>query len=504
MDDILFTEENSKEFKESLYKALNCDIKDINNKLNSDLLETYINNILIKELKDKPEEVTLLHPMIVKLSKKSDLYDKYAFVLTNLSYKDYINTVKKIISSKKNLSIIEKYATNNIDILDYKNPIELEISSIYANLILKNYLDSLSKQRWFITYIIRKEAIEHGLKPNVKGITIVNKKKIKLIKHSPYIKYIDFEITDKYSNNIYINLGLFNIIKKDKGNETALIYLLNTCFKALQKHIRKSNEHSITYDDKMYRFIKEGIIFKEDTNFYNQNKLYFSSEINLNEETDNMAKALVDNPLFSKFDFLKEFSEKENYAAYKNTKDYLEVDNHIDSILVNNPSILNDYSLLQMEYNSSGRRKSIKELIDKKIEQREFFTSQINNFIEILNETENDIIKDNISIKLNEIEKGLPGIVRCHNSMIYKALRVLSIPDFSKFLEKVDQKYITEIKEVINQEKNDIIKKLENNRSKIFKPTTFLKNEEFLTKEYSRVARYESKINDYEKEKGQK
>jgi hypothetical protein len=157
-----------------------------------------------------------------------------------------------------------------------------------------------------------------------------------------------------------------------------------------------------------------------------------------------------------------------------------------------------------MEYNSVGRRKSIKELIDKKLEQRDFFTSQINNFKEILNETENDIIKDNIAIKLNEIEKGLPGIIRCHNSMIYKALRVLSIPDFSKFLEKVDQKYIAEIKEVINQEKNDIIKKLENNRSKIFKPTTFLKNEEFLTKEYSRVARYESKINDYEKEKGQK
>ena len=108
MDDILFTEDNSKEFKESLYKALNSDIKDINNKLNGDLLEAYINNILIKELKDKPEEIILLHPMIVKLSKKSDLYDKYAFVLTNLLFKDYLNTVKKIISSKKNLSIIEK------------------------------------------------------------------------------------------------------------------------------------------------------------------------------------------------------------------------------------------------------------------------------------------------------------------------------------------------------------------------------------------------------------
>ena len=47
----------------------------------------------------------------------------------------------------------------------------------------------------------------------------------------------------------------------------------------------------------------------------------------------------MDNPLFSKFDFLKEFSESENYAAYKNTKDYLEVDSHIDNILVNNPIV---------------------------------------------------------------------------------------------------------------------------------------------------------------------
>lgn len=501
MDDILFTEESSKEFQESLYKALNSDIKEINNKLNAELLETYINNILKKELKNKPEEIILFHPMIVKLSKKSDLYDKYASVLTGLSYKDYINTVKKIIGNKKNLVIIKSYATYNIDILDYKNPIELEISSIYANLILKDYLKSLDMQRWFITYIIRKEATEHGLKPNIKGVTIVNKNRTKLYRNSQYIKYLDLEIIDNYSNVIYINLGLFNIIKKEKGNKTALIYLLNTCFKALQKHIRKSNEHSITYDDEMYRFIKEGIIFKEDNNFYNQNKLYFSSEINLNEETDNMTKALMDNPLFSKFDFLKEFDEEENYSSYKNTEDYFEVDNHIDNILVNKPRILNDYPLLQMEYSEVGRRKSIKELIDIKISQREFFNTQINNFKEILSETDNDIIKDNITIKLNEIEKGLPGVIRCHNNMIYKALRILSIPDFNKLLCKIEQNYIDELKEVIIQEKNDIIKKLENNRRKIFKPTTFLKNDEFLTKEYSRVARYESKINDFEKEK---
>jgi hypothetical protein len=155
-----------------------------------------------------------------------------------------------------------------------------------------------------------------------------------------------------------------------------------------------------------------------------------------------------------------------------------------------------------MEYNEYGRRKNIKELIDVKMDQRKFFNNQINNYKEILLDTDNSIITDNISTKLNDLIKGLPGVIRCHNSMIYKAIRVLDIPDFGKLLEKIDVFYIDELVDTVIQEKNDIIKKIENNRSKIFKTTTFLKNEEFLTKEYSRVARYESRINDFKKQKG--
>ena len=66
----------------------------------------------------------------------------------------------------------------------------------------------------------------------------------------------------------------------------------------------------------------------------------------------------------------------------------------------------------------------------------------------------------------------------------------------------MNNKQITTLKEAVIYEKNNIIKKIENNRMKIFKTSTFLKKEEILTKEYSKVASYESKINDYQKENG--
>ena len=500
MDDIIFTDDNTSKFKDSLLKSLNSDLKDLDNKINFELLEAYINNVFSKNIDLLNLDEILLDPLVVKLSKKDSLYNKYLSNILNISYVEYLNKIKELIKNKKKVNLIINYALSNLDILDYKNNIELEISSIYANLILKDCLEADLDQRWFISYIIKKEALNHGFKPNVIGFNIVNKKKIVLFKISNYKSYKDINILDPYSNNIYINLGLFKLIKKDKGNTAALFYLLNSCFKELQLFIRRSNIYKELYDDTMYRFIKESIIFKEDNSFYNKNKIYFSSRINLNEETNNMTKSLMENPLFSNFDFIKELNDNA-YLSNKNTKDYLEVDNHIDNILLNKNEILKTYPLLQMEYTKEGKRKSIKELIDIKKEKLDYFNNQIENYKNILNETDNDIIKDNISIKLNELENGILGINRCHNNMIYKALRVFNILDFTKYLEKSNTIIIEELKEVIKQEKDDIIKKLENNRSKIFKPTTFLKNEEFLTKEYSKVAGYESKISDFEKKK---
>ena len=137
-----------------------------------------------------------------------------------------------------------------------------------------------------------------------------------------------------------------------------------------------------------------------------------------------------------------------------------------------------------------------------KITKIEYFNNQIREYNKILSETENEIVIDNIKTKLEELEKGIKDINIFHDTIIYKSLNIFSILDLTKLLSKMNNKQITTLKEAVIYEKNNIIKKIENNRMKIFKTSTFLKKEEILTKEYSKVASYESKINDYQKENG--
>ena len=155
-----------------------------------------------------------------------------------------------------------------------------------------------------------------------------------------------------------------------------------------------------------------------------------------------------------------------------------------------------------MEYNEDGYKKNLRELLDIKITKIEYFNNQIREYNKILSETENEIVIDNVKTKLEELEKGINDINIFHDTIIYKSLNIFSILDLTKLLSKMNNKQITALKEAVIYEKNNIIKKIENNRMKIFKTSTFLKKEEILTKEYSKVASYESKINDYQKENG--
>lgn len=496
-EDIEYIEKNSNNFKYSIINILNLDTNIIETRINEELFDTYINNILKKELKDKELEDILFNPIIIKLSKNINVYNKYATDITKLNHKEYIDKIKKILNLKKSFNIISKYVKDLEDV-DYNNEIENYILLLYAKNILDNKLNNINDQKWFINYIINSNASKQNLLFDVISITNPNIKNIKLFKNKRFKKVI--EINNYYNHNIiYINLIIFNVIKNTKGFEEALLYLINSCLKELQKHIQKSYEYSITYDDNMYRFIKENIIYLEDNNFYNKNINYFDTKINLDEKTNNMMNELINNPLFKDFNLKND--NNTNNKLLKNTKNYNLVDNYIDSILIKKHFILKEYPLLQMEYNDNGIRKDIIELINIKKDKLNFYNNQINNYKEILNNDEMDNIKIDIKNKLDLLNNNYNGIVRCHNKMIYKALKSIPISNLSNYCKNLDEDIINEFNEAVLQEKNDFIKKIESNRKKIFKPTTFLENEQFLTKEYSLSARYESKIRDIKKER---
>lgn len=467
MQEYLITKKNQVEFKNSLVKVLNTNVELVDSKLNIELLESYIKFIY------QNNEIDYLDPFVIKLSKHKELFSKYLSKNINITYNEYLDTISKIILDKKNYDIIKKYAINNLELFDFENEIEVEIAKIYASHILKNEIKYTSELKWLATYLILKEANHHNIIPSVKFVK-TNLGKYIIVKKK-YTKYLELELAQKYNNTIYINLTMYNILKKKNFNEF-LIKLLNDLFYQLQKVIEVVKENNIIYNIDLYNLTKETIIYKEKKDKY---------------------ALLSNNPLINNFGFKKLLlNEKEKQISSYDIEEYF------DSILLNNPIIIKKYPLLNMEYNEDGYKKNLRELLDIKITKIEYFNNQIREYNKILSETENEIVIDNIKTKLEELEKGIKDINIFHDTIIYKSLNIFSILDLTKLLSKMNNKQITTLKEAVIYEKNNIIKKIENNRMKIFKTSTFLKKEEILTKEYSKVASYESKINDYQKENG--
>ena len=467
MQEHLITKKNQVEFKNSLVKVLNTNVELVDSKLNIELLESYIKFIY------QNNEIDYLDPFVIKLSKHKELFSKYLSKNINITYNEYLDTISKIILDKKNYDIIKKYAINNLELFDFENEIEVEIAKIYASHILKNEIKYTSELKWLATYLILKEANHHNIIPSVKFVK-TNLGKYIIVKKK-YTKYLELELAQKYNTTIYINLTMYNILKKKNFNEF-LIKLLNDLFYQLQKVIEVVKENNIIYNIDLYNLTKETIIYKEKKDKY---------------------ALLSNNPLINNFGFKKLLlNEKEKQISSYDIEEYF------DSILLNNPIIIKKYPLLNMEYNEDGYKKNLRELLDIKITKIEYFNNQIREYNKILSETENEIVIDNIKTKLEELEKGITDINIFHDTIIYKSLNIFSILDLTKLLSKMNNKQITTLKEAVIYEKNNIIKKIENNRMKIFKTSTFLKKEEILTKEYSKVASYESKINDYQKENG--
>ena len=319
MQEYLITKKNQVEFKNSLVKVLNTNVELVDSKLNIELLESYIKFIY------QNNEIDYLDPFVIKLSKHKELFSKYLSKNINITYNEYLDTISKIILDKKNYDIIKKYAINNLELFDFENEIEVEIAKIYASHILKNEIKYTSELKWLATYLILKEANHHNIIPSVKFVK-TNLGKYIIVKKK-YTKYLELELAQKYNNTIYINLTMYNILKKKNFNEF-LIKLLNDLFYQLQKIIEVVKENNIIYNIDLYNLTKETIIYKEKKDKY---------------------ALLSNNPLINNFGFKKLLlNEKEKQISSYDIEEYF------DSILLNNPIIIKKYPLLNMEYNEDG------------------------------------------------------------------------------------------------------------------------------------------------------
>lgn len=456
MEELLINEKNKEQFYESIIKSLNCDISEVRTKVNFELLGTYIKTIFSKNTNKKD----LLNPLVIKASKFKNIYEDYIESVNKISYSEYFIKIKVLLKEENSIKEIEKYLLNNLKYLDLTNEIEDEMSKIYSTHLLKEGLNSFNKQIWFINYVIKKEAIKYNIYPDIKVINIPYINKCKLIKSNSFIKYKDI----KKAKNL-VDLYTYNANKYAK-NSNSLKILLDNCFICLQEIIFNNLNISKYYSKEIYSLLKETIAYNNDKSF------------------------LMSNPLL----------ETAGLSSIEVTKEsILEFNNYIDELIANNNSLLNEYPLLKLEYNDNGYKKTLRELLNVKIDKITDYKNQINEYESILKETDNEIVQNKINSDLNELNKNLDNIESFHDKIIYNSLSLLSILDLTKLLPRMSEEETNSLKDAAITEKNIIIKKLEANRRKIFKPATFLKNEELLTKEYKKAASYESKINDYQK-----
>lgn len=484
---IEFNDSNKESFKMSIIYSLNADLLELKSKINFELLEAYTDGVLKRELNGVNPYDRFFNIIIVKLSKSSELFNKYASNITGMKHDEYILKMRNLIRKKPEICF--DYAINNIDLLDYKNELESLIASSYANYLIKSKMVHLVQQKWFIKYIIHAFSSESNYFPNVVGYSFSyylkkrNKNlNFKLIKNHDFFLYRKYPVINSNDSDIYINLGLYKVICDIKGFEAGLLYLLNSCFKSLSRALKHNKDFSITYDDEMYRFIKEEIIYKEDSNYYNKNMSYFDRNMDINNSTYKMINELLSNPLFNNLN-IEKYNDAE-FNQYRNSSKYYSIDDYIDKLIYSVPSLLDDYPVLKMEYDSSGKRKSLKDLIAVKIKKLNMFYDDINNFKSMINSDIDESIKGNILSKLKKLESGIEGIIRCHNKMIYKSIKSMPTGDFKAILKTLNPSEVNHALEAVRQEKETFIRKLQNNRTRIYKPSVFLENDEFLSKEY--------------------
>ena len=164
---IEFNDSNKESFKMSIIYSLNADLLELKSKINFELLEAYTDGVLKRELNGVNPYDRFFNIIIVKLSKSSELFNKYASNITGMKHDEYILKMRNLIRKKPEICF--DYAINNIDLLDYKNELESLIASSYANYLIKSKMVHLVQQKWFIKYIIHAFSSESNYFPNVVG-----------------------------------------------------------------------------------------------------------------------------------------------------------------------------------------------------------------------------------------------------------------------------------------------------------------------------------------------
>lgn len=428
----------------------------------------------------------LLNPILVKLATNKDLYCQYAEELTYMSYEKFMNGIA-LLSDEE----VFEYLKENIKYTSYNNIIEsMWMDKFIANHINRKICPSIfsgifnSKKndefRVFCDSLLKKKASDYSIRITSNPITLseyLNRtratRSVKLVlkRTNEYLKCTGNCNAD---NLINLNLTTFKLAQLLSSKRNINYELLQVIYHELA-HAKIEHEASLQYpffDRNIYMQQKNKIFLLNDHDYYLKNHDYFENEIlaEINGYTD-LISDLKEYECKDYWQFKKKSEAKiAKCKISRTTKQYYEIEDRFDELLIKNPDFIKLNRWLRYEYNSDGKRKEIPDLIEAKTNYKLSLDKQI--------ESEKRIgSQNNITLDYKNGYKLINEADNLFYEMIYRRIKEYTLEEFDEYLGNCPMEILSEIISVIDHNQDVLFAKQDMLEENIFSINDFNENE---------------------------
>jgi hypothetical protein len=330
------------------------------------------------------------------------------------------------------METLEELLKNNS--FNYNNPDHILLADDYLKSILNiDLFHDPDKLGWLTNYLIKKEykgeKINVEFKSFLKNTTkrYTSNSKLKLIKENQYPKGLKEKIELYYSswgysehNNMFINISKYKSSANKEGIAIALARLINNMYHELF-HLMDYNITSDSFNDRNklvsfyeYNYWRERLIIRKDHNFFDDNSWQFVVEREAikyaYEKTINFFKQYAPELLEEATPYFE--GQKQLISTVNIKSDAKLLNERLNSIVKEDPSIILKKPFLLYEYNKDGTRLDLRTLF---------------NFFDITKFIGNDTIKKLIIERIMEIdeetfERYIEELYSFQMSRLYKIL----------------------------------------------------------------------------------
>lgn len=471
-------------------------------------LVSYTDKVIAPLINKSHDIKCLFNPLIIKSSLYEEYYDILFKPLLGLEYTEYLAKIKYSNLAKEARN---KYAIDNVKIIDYGNPLEANFCERYFSYLVDEKTElTVSEDLWIMKYLSYKKAYKMDTKINLNIVNLrmyIKKEKISLLKPKSLIKINNFikvlgtETTifrDGGTTLYIVSINPLAIYLTDfRGKkEKILPQIIKTCHHEMRHVLQtKMFEENRNPSFDVLLWARENLIYNVMTDYYKNNYSAMAIEMDAKiYEIEQTLKTLKKySPTLYKLKSEELKDELEYEKALKNTRVHYDGEkrrhleestkNMVDRIILEVPECLNEYCALQREYNIDGTRKNLLELLNDEHK----FNDEIKNFQKELYTEKLDDEEFKLVQKI--LNKAINDGLKLYDELIY--LSVANKPD-KYIIDMCNKLYINDIKRVrsaVDAKIVDSITKnnqaLENKYNGYISNTDWLICDKYFSKQYS-------------------